>query len=871
MRKNQNIRAVFINKEIAVCADKFLAAMEKQEVKVVLLHEQMQSSEDWLKVIETAKIPQFHCVACDSTALGIESAKKAGLRTVAVQTKELENVANQFVACLDDIDVDIFLESGRVKAMPICETAIIEEGFARNDVNHMETLFALGNGYMGLRGTYDETDDEINEVCGMYINGIFATIPYEHLCWCVGFAVQDEYTVNLADWRIINLYIDGEKACFSKENIKEHKRVLDMQNGAILRQFIFETKTGKHAAVESTRIVNMDEVHSAEVQYKVRALDFEGEIKLELQVTKCTEIKGNRPCKVTKEKSVDNLYVFEQEVETTGQKVATAICHEVEALDFNTSIQNEGNVYSYIVNANVKKDEMVSVSKYVAFSSSMDDVEDIEKWAIELAHKNQQMGFETLKDRQAEFWNQYWEKGDVSVKGNPSDAQAIRYSLFQLRQQLATVNACSIGATGLTGPGYSGKVFWDTEMYLMPYYNFTYPKSQKELLMYRYRILNTARDRAKEFGMPGAMYSWCSIDGIETSVVFEASTAEYHLNSDIAYAVWRYVDTTQDKEFLHQYGAEIVFETAKFMYARGCFIPARGNKFCMNAVCGPDEYACGVNNNCYTNLMLQWHLHYAEALAQEMKREVPEVYKALAERLNLGEEDLVQWKKAADNIYYKYNEELGVHEQDDSFIYQDPVDMSTLPINRDIRWAYHPLDLWRKQVSKQADVVLINFMRGDLFTFDEKLRDYEYYEPRCNHGSSLSTAIHAIMACELDKPEAYEFFRCSAYMDIGDFKHNTQNGLHIACLGGVWMTVVNGYLGMRHYADGIHFSPRIPIAWNEYECHITYRNATMKVSVKKDETVFQLIEGEKLEFFVNGERLILTSENVQVCVETIIS
>ena len=258
--------------------------------------------------------------------------------------------------------------------------------------------------------------------------------------------------------------------------------------------------------------------------------------------------------------------------------------------------------------------------------------------------------------------------------------------------------------------------------------------------------------------------------------------------------------------------------------------------------------------------MVRYHLRYGLRLVEEMKKNAPEKLAELKEKCSLTDEELDLWKRASDNMYFKYNEELGIHEQDDSFVRNDPVDMDAIPKNCDIRWMYHPLDLWRMQVSKQADVVLLNFIQGNEFTREEKLRDYDYYEPRCNHGSSLSTAIHAIMAAELGKPEAYEFFRCSAYMDISDFKHNTADGLHLACLGGVWMTVVNGFLGMRHYTDGLLFNPHIPEAWESYTTRITYRGATAEITVSKNGAEFKLVNGNEFTFRTDENAVTLTEK-----------
>ena len=564
---------------------------------------------------------------------------------------------------------------------------------------------------------------------------------------------------------------------------------------------------------------------------------------------------------VISETDKEGIYSHVQEVVSTGQQVACAVIHELDTFNYEVETSNEENCYSYKVKVQVQNQVPVTMEKFAAFSAYIDDVEDVQATARQIVKDNKKQGFATLEMMQREYWDEHWSIGDVVIEGNSADQQAVRFSIFQMQQQLPSINQCSIGATGLTGPGYSGKVFWDTEMYMMPYFNFTKPETQKELLMYRYRLLDVARERAKEFNTVGAMYAWASISGEETSMVYEASVAEYHLNSDIAYSIWRYYDSTDDKDFLYDYGAEIVFETAKFMSNRGRFIEDNDGKFCINVVCGPDEYACGINNNMYTNMMLQFHLRFALDVVKEMKENAPEKYAKLAEKIDLQETDLDLWKRAADNMYYKYNERLGIHEQDDSFVRNDPVDMKTIPKNLDIRWNYHPLDLWRLQVLKQADVVLLNFIQGDKFTFEEKMRNYDYYEPKCNHGSSLSPAIHAIMAAELGKPETYEFFRCSAYMDIGDFKHNTAKGLHLACLGGVWMTVVNGYLGMRHYKDGILFDPHIPAEWNGYYMKFVYRGGLIEIHVDQEKATFTFVSGDSMEFTVRDKKVKVDTQN----------
>ena len=804
-------------------------------------------------------VPAFHCVVFEDSSAGIEAAQRAKMRTVGVgNADETAKIADQFIKDYSEIDIDLFIKCGRKKRYPISETSFIETDIDLNDIRHIESMFSLGNGYLGMRGTYDEYE-EFPQIAGMYINGIYATEKYNHLVEFKGFAQEDQCTVNLPDWRIFNLYVDGEKASYKNDNIVDHRRELDFVTGTLKRRFIFETKTGKRLRVESIRFLSMNEVHSANIRFIVSPLNFSGKITVESVVIKDVKTNGKNYIKPV-ETFDEECFTEKLIVPSTNQTVFISVAHNVAADSYSVENKQNEQLYSYTINADVQQNKKLVIDKFAAFSSSMDNFSSME-FTKKLALKNKCQGFDLLLEDQIDFWNDYWKTADIKIKGNSADQQAVRFSLFQLKQQLPSINQCSIGATGLTGPKYSGKVFWDTEMYLMPYYNYTLPYSQKELLMYRYKTLENAKKLAQTFDAPGAMYAWATINGDETSVVYEASTAEIHLNSDIAFAVWRYVDSTNDKDFLYDYGAEIVFETAKYMSWRGSFSDAKDGKFSLNAVCGPDEYNCGVSNNLYTNMMLRFHLKYAIEIAEEMRDKAANKFEHLCTKIGLDKTDFELWRKIAENIYIGYNEKIGVYEQDDSFLYRDPIDMNSIPMNNDIRDLFHPLDLWRYQVSKQADVVLINFILGNEFTGDEKLRCYNYYEPKCNHGSSLSSAIHCIMASELKKPEAYEFFESTAYMDIYDFKKNTSGGLHLACLGGVWMSVVNGFLGFRHYKNGVSFSPNIPDSWSEIECSFVYKNNHIKIEADKKSAKFSLLSGEGLSFNVYNTEISLSRNN----------
>lgn len=841
---NINIKLIFIEKTLSEsCSWKKL---ENEFIKYGTRIMVMEDTEFEKKRIDSC-IHQFNCCVIGNTSDFIEAAKSYGYRTLKISEDTLSEMVPQY-----------FLECGRIKPYKVDVDAFIEEDIDTSDINHLESVFSLGNGYLGLRGTYDENDINLMQEPGMYINGIFEKEPLIHLWDCKGFARNEQYTVNLPDWRIIELYIDGEKACFTN-GLQNHKRRLDFQKGLLEREFDFTTSTGKTVSVKSIRVVSIENPHSAQIRYIVKPVNFSGEIVISSAVEKATAINGKNPTFVANEEVNNESILIETKTKLTNQTVASAIMHKFSKENYSLDIINEANLYccKFTVFANENQD--IILDKFAVFYSTEDKGMNLIESAQQEVCKNAEKGFCEIQKEQETFWKEYWENADIEIEGNDSDQQAIRLSLFHLRNQLPSINDASIGATGLTGANYSGKVFWDTEMYLMPYYLFTYPQTCKGLLKYRTKLLDKARERAREMGACGALYSWCSIDGEETSVVFEASTAEYHINSDIAYAIWRYYQATEDSDFVYENCAEMLFETAKFMAHRGTFVEAYDGRFCINAVCGPDEYACGVNNNCYTNFMVQFHLRFALSIYKEMQNMAPELLGKINDRVKLTDEELDLWQRAADKMYYRINDRYGIYEQDDRFVYNDAVDMNTIPRNFDIRMMFHPLDLWRIQVLKQADVVLLQFILGNLFTKEEKKCNYDYYEPKTNHGSSLSAAIHSIMANEIGYHEdAYEYFRSSAYMDIGDFKKNTHGGIHIACHGGVWMSVVNGFLGMRLYTEGLEFNPNIPEIWTKCRTKFAYKGAVVDIIAEQNKTTYKLVSGEKMMFKANGKSVELT-------------
>ena len=605
--------------------------------------------------------------------------------------------------------------------------------------------------------------------------------------------------------------------------------------------------------------------HSAAIRLEVTPLNFSGEVRFESIVKENppSNIIRGRELTTTKSGMSGNTFFMQTRTKTSGIEVAMAFSNVLESSDSTVAVTTFGDgLATSTVSAEVLEGETAIFTKSGCFYSTLDaDGSIIMDKVLHGLSQDVTDGFDTLLREQRDFWKAYWENADIEIGGSTKEQAAIRFCLFHLRQSNPENNYKSIPATGETSDGYSGHVFWDTEMYMVPQFTYTEPELVRPLLIYRYNLLARARERADQMDGVGALYSWESTNGEECGVIYEASTAEYHINSDIVYAIWRYVQSTDDTEFLCDYGAEIVFETARFLADRGKFIPLRGNKFCINVVCGPDEYNCGVDNNCYTNMLTQFHFEYAVKIYEVIEAEYPGNLSKLAEKIGLSDEEPATWKRAAENMYIPWNEEHGIHAQDDSYIYRDPVDMSQVAMYTDIRGDYHPLNLWRLQLTKQADVVLLMFILGDRFSTDVKRANYEFYEPRTNHGSSLSPSIHSIMAAEIGKrTAAYDYFRESLYMDLYDVKNNTNAGVHAASLGGTWMSIVNGIAGMRDYEDKLIFNPYLPPEWEYCRFTVNYRGRIIGITIDQQNAEYRLISGRDI-VFVSGETTVELSPN----------
>jgi alpha,alpha-trehalose phosphorylase len=467
----------------------------------------------------------------------------------------------------------------------------------------------------------------------------------------------------------------------------------------------------------------------------------------------------------------------------------------------------------------------------------------------------------------------FWRRSDVRIedisehrakRSTVEIQQAIRFNLFHILQASARAEQMGVPAKGLTGQAYEGHYFWDTEIYVLPFLTYTSPRIARNLLAFRYKMLPQARARARELGHRGAMFPWRTISGEEASAHYAAGTAQYHINADIMYALRKYLQATGDETFLKEYGAEMLVETARLWLDLGFYSDTKGGKFCINGVTGPDEYNAVVNNNAYTNLMARENLRYAAEVVESLRTAEPDAYKALVHKTALEPSEVKAWIQAANNMYVPCDDELNIILQDDSFLDREPWDFRSTPREHyPLLLFYHPLNIYRKRVIKQADVILAMFLLGDAFPFEMKKRNFDFYDPMTTGDSSLSSCVEAIIAAQIgDMDKAIRYGMAALLMDLADVGGNVKDGCHIASMGGTWMMLTYGFGGMRDDDGTLSFRPhRAPEENAKLRFSLIYRNQLLEVEIGLDKVEYVLREGERLVICHETQEVVLTREN----------
>jgi alpha,alpha-trehalose phosphorylase len=769
---------------------------------------------------------------------------------------------------------------------PADEWNVIEKRFHPEFLAQLETMLALGNGYLGMRGCPEEGGP--NAENATLINGFYETWPIVYAEEAYGFAKTGQTICNVIDSKIIKLFVDDEPFWLPNANLLRYDRRLNMKSGTLDREILWETPAGKQILIASRRLVSFDSRHVAAISYSVTLLNANASIVIS------SEMATNEPSAPTNGDDPRQTKAFSGRVlhpRTSYSKAQRIVlCHVTEksrsmvtcttdhALEtscphtYKTVHSEDFGQVAFTIEG--QHGTPIQLTKYMVYhtsqTASAQELCGRAEWTM---NRVTAQGFQQLLAAQEQYMEDFWRRSDVRISDTRQDRtnrttveiqQAIRFNLFHMLQASARAEGVGVPAKGLTGSAYEGHYFWDTEIYLLPFLTYTSPRIARNLLSFRYKMLPQARVRARQLGHRGAMFPWRTINGEEASAYYAAGTAQYHINADIMYALRKYVQTTGDELFLRDYGAEMLVETARLWLDLGFYSDAKGGKFCINGVTGPDEYKAVVNNNAYTNLMARENLQYATQTVRSLQATQPDAYKALVQKTALAPPEVEAWIRAAENMYVPYNEELNIVLQDDSFLDREPWDFRNTPPERyPLLLFYHPLNIYRKQVIKQADVVLAMFLLGDVFSPEAKKCNFYFYDPLTTGDSSLSSCVEAIIAAQIgDMEKAIRYGMAALLMDLADVGGNVKDGCHIASMGGTWMMLTYGFGGMRDNDGTLSFWPRRAPEENAVlRFPVTYRGQRLEIEIGQEKVEYALLEGEDLLICHETERVQLTPEN----------
>ncbi len=725
-----------------------------------------------------------------------------------------------------------------------------------------ETLFALANGSLGVRGGREEQPSATD---GAFLASVYERLPIDYHEAFPGFARASDTRMPVADGKRIRIRLGpaGSDLCAGRRLHCE--RILDMQHGTLHRKTLWQAQGGGTVEISATRLIPLDGGPLLAIRLSIRSIDYSGPVLIE----SCIEasdpaIRADDPrfgaglgaALMVGERRIEGTSaVMTQSAPRSAIQVAIAQAHRaVTELSAGSPIVAEPKSVGQRFHGELLPGGCVTIEKFVAWSVGAHPrlLAEQSESAANLAAS---LGFEALERRHAPAWVSFWRDADLGIDGDDSLDQALHFNLFHVRQSTPADGRHALAAKGLTGQGYEGHVFWDTEIFALPVLQMTAPSLVRASLDWRAHTLEPARAHARELNHPiGALYPWRTIAGEEGSSYFPSGSAQYHINAAVAFAL-RLHHLGSHPAPVKSEDAAVLFETARIWMQIGHFEPARAGAFCIHSVTGPDEYSALVNNDCYTNRMAQMHLRYAADVADELVRSDPPAYGRLARALDLLDTEPAAWRRAAAAMYLPVDERHGVHPQDDGFLDRPAWNFATEPGDeRPLLLRFHPLTLYRHQVCKQPSVVLADVLIGEHISAVQKRRDYDYYEPLTVHDSSLSASTWAILAAELGLTDAaLNYFREGARLDLDDLHGNASHGAHMAAMAGTWLGLVWGFGGLRIDSRGVlHLRPALPAGWQRYHFTLQWRERLLRLTVAADGVRYELQRGDEITLWHNG-------------------
>ena len=726
-----------------------------------------------------------------------------------------------------------------------------------------ESLFALSNGHIGLRANLDE--GEPFGIPGTYLDSFYdlRALPYAEAGY--GFPETGQAVVNVTNGKILRLLVDDEPFDVRYGRLLAHERLLDLRDGVLRRSVRWISPAGAGIRLESIRLVSLTQRAVAAILYQIEPL------AQPLRIVVQSELVANEPgsqqeadprAAVTLDAPLESVEFHHHDarvalVHATKRSkllMAAGIDHVIEG-PTNTQLQSESapDLGRVTITAQLAAGQRLRVVKFLAYGwssqRSRQAVRDQVDAALTAARHT---GWNELARAQRAYLDNFWNRADVEIDGDAELQQAVRVALFHTLQASARAEGRAIPAKGLTGAGYDGHTFWDTERFVLPVLTYTVPTAAADALRWRHATLDLARGRARQLGKRGAAFPWRTIRGQESSGYWPAGTAAFHINADIADAVSRYLAAADDGRFEREIGLELLVETARLWSSLGH--RDTDGRFHIDGVTGPDEYSAIADNNLYTNLIAQRNLRAAAAAVERQPR--------LAAAFQADSAEAAEWRDAADNMVIPWDERLGIHPQSEGFTDHERWDFeNTTPEQYPLLLHFPYFELYRKQVVKQADLVLALHWCGDSFTHEEKAADFAYYEALTVRDSSLSACTQAVIAAELGHLQlAHAYFAEAAFIDLHDLQHNTRDGLHIASLAGAWIAAVCGFGGMRDHTGHLTFDPQLPARLARLSFRLLFRGRRLKVEVTDTHATYTLLEGAPLEIHHHGNPVTISRE-----------
>ncbi len=766
---------------------------------------------------------------------------------------------------------------------PVDEWAWRETWHNGDDLGVTETVFAVGNGYLGLRGNAEEGRDVHTH--GTFVNGFHETWRIRHAEEAFGFAQTGQTIVNVPDVKTIKVYIDDEPLMLSIADLEHYDRTLDFRDGVLRRSLVWRTPSGKRVRIESRRMVSFEQRHLVVMTLDITLLDADAPVAISSQVLNRQDgrdeyhvastgvgegVDPRRASQMTERVlepqsnwASDRRTILSYRCTNSRMTLAVGVDHELTTEnDYEEITHAEEDLGKKVYRIRGKVGRPICLTKVAAYHTSRGvPVRELVDRTRRTLDRVRDTGVEECFAEQRQWLDRFWADSDVRVDGHPAIQQAVRWNLFQLAQASGRVEQSGIAAKGVSGTGYEGHYFWDTETYVLPFLTYTSPQVARGALRFRYLMLPSALRRAKDLSHVGALFPWRTINGEEASAYYAAGTAQYHINADIVFALCKYVQATGDDDFMLREGIDILVLTARMWADLGFWLGTGDQRrFHLHGVTGPDEYTTVVNNNLFTNAMASDNLRQAARWTRRLAAEFPDGFARLRTRLALGSDEVEEWASCAEGMFIPYDEVLRVHPQDQHFLEREVWDLASTPDSkRPLLLHYHPLVIYRFQVLKQADVVAALFLQGQMFSREDKRADFEYYDPITTGDSTLSSVVQSIVAAEVGYQDlALDYFHSGLFVDLADLHSNASDGVHVASAGGVWNSLVYGFGGMRDHNGTLTFDPRLPAQWPALEFRIAVRGSRVAVELTRDEIRFRLRDGDPLDIVVRGERHTVT-------------